>query len=264
MVARHTHLKIQRSDTQLCCCSSDKMAEATAPFAQNTSSGLNLIASLQDSLTDGLDSVEELASLSFPIQPPSLSAVQELVYWREPKKSATVFSSSLLVLFALATCSAITVVSYVLLAVLCVTITFRVYKSVIQAIQKSDEGHPFKNLMARDISISPQKFRRHVDYALTHINRGILEARRLLLVEDVVDSLKLAGVMWLLTFVGAVFNGITILILADIIFFSTPLVYEKNKTQIDRYIELVRSQIQSKLAKLQDKLPGAVKRSKAE
>ncbi|XP_041949385.1 reticulon-3-B-like isoform X2 [Alosa sapidissima] len=241
MVARHTHLKIQRSDTQLCCCSSDKMAEATAPFAQNTSSGLNLIASLQDSLT-----------------------VQELVYWREPKKSATVFSSSLLVLFALATCSAITVVSYVLLAVLCVTITFRVYKSVIQAIQKSDEGHPFKNLMARDISISPQKFRRHVDYALTHINRGILEARRLLLVEDVVDSLKLAGVMWLLTFVGAVFNGITILILADIIFFSTPLVYEKNKTQIDRYIELVRSQIQSKLAKLQDKLPGAVKRSKAE
>ncbi|XP_012675026.1 reticulon-3-B-like [Clupea harengus] len=240
------------------------MAEATTQFAQITTSGLNSIASLRDSLTDGLDSVEELVSLPFPIQPPSLSAVQELVYWREPKKSGLVFGGSLFVLFALATCSAISVVSYVLLAMLCVTITFRVYKSIIQAIQKSDEGHPFKNLMARDITISPQKFRKHVDYALTHVNRGLLEARRLILVEDVVDSMKLAGVMWLLTFVGAVFNGITILILADIIFFSTPLVYEKNKTQIDRYIEIVRSQVETKLAKLQDKLPGAVKRSKAE
>lgn len=88
--------------------------------------------------------MEELVSLPFPIQPPSLSAVQELVYWREPKKSGIVFGGSLLVLFALATCSAISVVSYVLLALLCVTITFRVYKSIIQAVQKSDEGHPFK------------------------------------------------------------------------------------------------------------------------
>lgn len=232
--------------------------------AQITTSGLNSIAALRESLIDDQDTVEELVSLTFPIQPPSLSAVQELVYWREPKKSAGVFGGSLLVLFALATCSAISVVSYVLLALLCITITFRVYKSIIQAIQKSDEGHPFKNLMERDITISPERFRKHVDYALTHINRGLLEARRLILVDDVVDSLKLAGVMWLLTFVGAVFNGVTILILADIIFFSTPLVYEKNKTVIDRYIELIRTQVESKLAKLQDKLPGAVKRTKTE
>lgn len=46
--------------------------------------------------------------------------------------------------------------------------------------------------MEKDITISPQKFRKHVDHALTHINRGLLEARRLLLVEDVVDSLKVS------------------------------------------------------------------------
>ncbi|KAL2095202.1 hypothetical protein ACEWY4_009921 [Coilia grayii] len=240
------------------------MAEATTQFTQITSSGLNSIASLTDSLSDELDSLEETTPISFPIRPPSLVAVQELAYWREPKKSGLVFGGSLLVLFALATCSAISVVSYVLLAVLCVTITFRVYKSVIQAVQKSDEGHPFKKLMDRDITISPQKFRKHMDYALTHINRGLVEARRLILVEDVVDSLKLAGVMWLLTYIGAVFNGITILILADILFFSTPLLYEKNKAIIDRYITLARSRLETKLTKLHDKLPGAVKRSKAE
>lgn len=67
-----------------------------------------------------------------------------LVYWQEPKKSALVFGGSMLVLTSLASFSVISVVSYLLLALLCVTITFRVYKSVVQAVQKSDEGHPFK------------------------------------------------------------------------------------------------------------------------
>ncbi|XP_046899053.1 reticulon-3-B-like [Hypomesus transpacificus] len=193
----------------------------------------------------------------------TLSAL-ELVYWRDPKKSAVAFGLSLVVLVSLATFSVISVVSYLLLAFLCVSITFRIYKSVIQAVQKSDDGHPFKALMERDISVPAETFRKGVDVSLAYVNRFTRQARRLLLVEDLVDSLKLAGVMWLMTYVGAVFNGITILILADIIFFSTPLIYEKNKTQIDRYIDLIRSRVEETMAKLQDKLPGAIKRTKAE
>uniref|UniRef100_A0A3Q1EXM8 Reticulon n=1 Tax=Acanthochromis polyacanthus TaxID=80966 RepID=A0A3Q1EXM8_9TELE len=73
-------------------------------------------------------------------------------------------------------------------------------------------------------------------------------------------TLKLAVVMWLLTYVGAVFNGITILILADILLFAVPPIYEKNKTQIDQYIDLARTQVNTTITKLQEKLPGAVKR----
>lgn len=47
-------------------------------------------------------------------------------------------------LLSLAAFSVISVVSYLILALLSVTISFRVYKSVIQAVQKSEEGHPFK------------------------------------------------------------------------------------------------------------------------
>ena len=72
------------------------------------------------------------------------SPALELVYWRDPKKSAVAFGLSLVVLVSLATFSVISVVSYLLLAFLCVSITFRIYKSVIQAVQKSDDGHPFK------------------------------------------------------------------------------------------------------------------------
>ncbi|KAM9437228.1 reticulon-3-B-like [Salvelinus alpinus] len=191
-------------------------------------------------------------------------SVMELVYWRDPKKSAVAFGMSLLVLLSLATFSVISVLSYLLLALLCVTITFRIYKSVIQAVQKSGEGHPFKGLMAQDLTVQPETFRKYVDVFLTYVNRAVKQVRHLLLVEDLVDSLKLAGFMWLMTYVGAVFNGITILILADVLLFSTPPVYDKNKTQIDKYIELIRTRVEVTLAKLQDKLPGALKRTKAE
>ncbi|XP_066536814.1 reticulon-3 isoform X1 [Hoplias malabaricus] len=191
-------------------------------------------------------------------------SVSELVHWRDPKKSGVVFGTSLLLLLSLAAFSVISIISYLLLALLCVTITFRIYKSVIQAVQKSNEGHPFKTLMEKDVSVPPEIFRRHVDTFLTYINCALKQMCRLFLVEDLVDSLKLAVVMWLLTYVGAVFNGITILILADILMFSVPPLYEKNKTQIDHYIDIARTQINTTVAKLQEKLPGAVKRSKTE
>ncbi|XP_017575441.1 reticulon-3 isoform X3 [Pygocentrus nattereri] len=191
-------------------------------------------------------------------------SVYELVHWRDPKKTGVVFGTSLLLLLSLAAFSVISVISYLLLALLCVTITFRIYKSVIQAVQKSSDGHPFKALMEKDVSVPPETFRKHVDVCLTYINRALKQMSRLFLVEDLVDSLKLAVVMWLLTYVGAVFNGITLLILADILLFSVPPLYEKNKTQIDHYIEIARTQFNTTIAKLQEKLPGAVKRSKAE
>uniref|UniRef100_A0A672R5K9 Reticulon n=1 Tax=Sinocyclocheilus grahami TaxID=75366 RepID=A0A672R5K9_SINGR len=156
----------------------------------------------------------------------------DLVHWRDPKKSGVVFGVSLLLLLSLAAFSVISVVSYLLLALLCVTISFRIYKSVIQAVQKSNDGHPFKALMEKDVTVPPETFRKHVDVCLTHVNRVLKQMSRLFLVEDLVDSLKLAVVMWLLTYVGAVFNGITILILADILLFSVPPIYEKNKVRV--------------------------------
>uniref|UniRef100_A0A3B5L4F8 Reticulon n=1 Tax=Xiphophorus couchianus TaxID=32473 RepID=A0A3B5L4F8_9TELE len=157
------------------------------------------------------------------------ASVNDLIHWRDPKKSGVVFGLSLLLLLSLAAFSVISVVSYMLLALLCVTITFRIYKSVVQAVQKSTEGHPFRELIEKDVTIPPETFRKHVDTSLTHINRALKQMSRLFLVEDLVDSLKLAVVMWMLTYVGAVFNGITILILADILLFAVPPVYEKNK-----------------------------------
>lgn len=49
-----------------------------------------------------------------------------------------------MLLFSLTQFSVVSVVAYLALAALSATISFRIYKSVLQAVQKTDEGHPFK------------------------------------------------------------------------------------------------------------------------
>uniref|UniRef100_A0A7N5JFT5 Reticulon n=1 Tax=Ailuropoda melanoleuca TaxID=9646 RepID=A0A7N5JFT5_AILME len=159
----------------------------------------------------------------------SSCAVHDLIFWRDVKKTGFVFGTTLIMLLSLAAFSVISVVSYLILALLSVTISFRVYKSVIQAVQKSEEGHPFKAYLDVDITLSSEAFHNYVNAAMVHINRALKLIIRLFLVEDLVDSLKLAVFMWLMTYVGAVFNGITLLILAELLIFSVPIVYEKYK-----------------------------------
>ncbi|XP_049635548.1 reticulon-3 isoform X2 [Suncus etruscus] len=187
-------------------------------------------------------------------------SVHDLIFWRDVKKTGFVFGTTLIVLLSLAAFSVISVVSYLILALLSVTISFRVYKSVIQAVQKSEEGHPFKAYLDVDITLSSEAFHNYMNAAMVHINKALKLVIRLFLVEDLVDSLKLAVFMWLMTYVGAVFNGITLLILADLLVFSVPIVYEKYKTQIDHYVGIIRDQTKSIVEKIQAKLPGIAKK----
>ncbi|XP_064788748.1 reticulon-1-like isoform X1 [Oncorhynchus masou masou] len=198
-------------------------------------------------------------------QMPNLSteAVVELLYWRDVKTSGVVFGASLSLLLSLTLCSIVSVSSYIGLALLSVTICFRIYKGILQAIQKSDEGHPFKLYLDQDVTLSEGTVHKYSDCVLARFNTTVTELRRLFLVEDLVDSLKFAVLMWILTYVGALFNGLTLFILGLVGMFSCPIVYEKYKVQIDHYVGMASKQVKDIIATVQSKVPG-LKRVKAE
>ncbi|XP_041921304.1 reticulon-4-like isoform X1 [Alosa sapidissima] len=191
----------------------------------------------------------------------NVGSVVDLLYWRDVKTTGVVFGANLLLLFSLTMCSIISVLSYVALALLSVTITFRIYKGILQAIQKSDEGHPFKLYLDKELALSEEMAHKYSDVALARINSFIIELRRLFLVEDLVDSLKFAVFMWILTYIGALFNGLTLLILGLIAVFSCPIVYEKHQTQIDHYLAMVNNQVKDIVGKVQAKVPGLKKKA---
>uniref|UniRef100_A0A4W5QC98 Reticulon n=1 Tax=Hucho hucho TaxID=62062 RepID=A0A4W5QC98_9TELE len=189
--------------------------------------------------------------------------VVELLYWRDVKTSGVVFGASLSLLLSLTLCSIVSVSSYIGLALLSVTICFRIYKGILQAIQKSDEGHPFKLYLDQDVALSEETVHKYSDCLLVRFNTTVTELRRLFLVEDLVDSLKFAVLMWILTYVGALFNGLTLFILGLVGMFSCPIVYEKYKVQIDHYVGMANKQVKDIIATVQAKVPG-LKRVKAE
>ncbi|XP_026211428.1 reticulon-3 isoform X11 [Anabas testudineus] len=187
---------------------------------------------------------------------PAPASLVDLLYWRDVKTTGVVFGAALLLLLSLTVCSIVSVSSYIGLALLSVTVCFRIYKGILQAIQKSDEGHPFKQYLDQDVSLSEDTVHKYSDVVLAKLNKIIVDLRRLFLVEDLVDSIKFAVLMWILTYVGALFNGLTLLILGLIGAFSCPIIYEKHQAQIDHYLALVNNQIKDIVGKIQAKVPG--------
>lgn len=184
-----------------------------------------------------------------------INPLVELIYWRDVKKSGVVFGSLMVILLSLAYLSLISVVAYTSLAILTGTITFRVYKNIMQAVQKSNDGHPFKNILEMDTNLPTDKVHEATDVIVSQINSSVTELKRLFLVEDLVDSVKFGCLLWCLTYLGSWFNGLTLVILAVVALFSLPKVYEQNQTQIDQYVGLVRSQVNDVMSKVKAALP---------
>ncbi|XP_066280598.1 reticulon-1-A-like isoform X2 [Branchiostoma lanceolatum] len=181
--------------------------------------------------------------------------VLDLVYWKDPKVTGGVFGGLLVLLLSLTFYSVLSVVAYLILALLTVTISFRVYKNVLNAVQKSTDGHPFKQWLDEDINISTDTLNKYSDKVLSRVNKITNDVRRLVLVEDLVDSVKFAVLMWLLTYVGAWFNGMTLMILALVGAFTLPKVYELYQPQIDQYVGMAKKQIDGVVSKIKDKVP---------
>ncbi|XP_068632856.1 reticulon-3 isoform X3 [Battus philenor] len=181
--------------------------------------------------------------------------VESLIYWRCAARSGAALGGGLVLLVALASCSVVSVLAYAALLALAAALALRVYRNVLQAVQKTNDGHPFKWLLEKDISVPAERAQALAAAATAHFNAAAHELRRLFLVEDLVDSLKFGVLLWCLTYVGACFNGITLIILGWIALFTLPKAYEMNKAQVDANLELARAKINEISAKVRAAVP---------
>ncbi|KAK2184172.1 hypothetical protein NP493_277g01000 [Ridgeia piscesae] len=121
----------------------------------------------------------------------------------------------MVLLFSLAMFSVLSVFAYLSLAMLTVTISFRIYKQVLGAVQKTGDGHPFKCCLDKDITLPAEKVHQLADQVMERATCLSNHARKLFLVADLVDSLKFGLFLWVLTYIGAWFNGMTLIILGE-------------------------------------------------
>merc|ERR1712198_498388 len=80
-----------------------------------------------------------------------------LLYWDNPRDSGIACGSVLVCLLAVRYISLISVIGNLSLALVTATMSFRIYKSALAAVNKNQEGHPFKAFLDVDIRIPADK-----------------------------------------------------------------------------------------------------------
>lgn len=179
-----------------------------------------------------------------------------VVYWEDPVQSGAIFGSVLVGLVSLASCSLLSVVSYSCLSLLTLVLLVKLYSFVMVKAGKAEAGSdPLAKVAAFPLTVPAETINNVAPCLAGSLNAAVTELRRLFLVESMVDTIKFGLSLWLLTYVGAWFNALTLIILAWVAFFTLPKVYINNQTQVDEVLAKVMAQVEEVKGKVVALIP---------
>ncbi|XP_051813743.1 reticulon-2a isoform X2 [Acanthochromis polyacanthus] len=170
-------------------------------------------------------------------------AVMDLIYWKDTERTGMVLTGLVVGLLSLFQLSIITVISTVCLAVMCFTISVRIYYQLLYILSWGDGEHPFKSYLDLDISFSGEQADLYVQKAIVMALSAVDSLKRLFFVESVFESLKLLVLMYLVTYLGELCNGLTLLIISVIAVFSLPIFYSRRQEEVDGFIAKIQAKI---------------------
>ncbi|KAF7663346.1 hypothetical protein LDENG_00211990 [Lucifuga dentata] len=163
-------------------------------------------------------------------------AVMDLIFWKDMERTGMVLTGLVVGLLSLFQLSIITVVSTLSLAVMCFTISVRIYYQLLYVLNWGDGVHPFKTYLDLDIGLSGEQADHYMQKSIVLFLSAIDTMKRLFFVGNLFDSLKFLVLMYLVTYLGDLCNGLTLLIIAVIALFSLPLFYRQCQGQVDSII----------------------------
>lgn len=200
--------------------------------------------------------LKELSKSVENIVPLSNEEVMDLLNWKDAKKSAIAFSFTLLMLTSLNYYSCILVVSYLLMSLITITMSCRVYSFAVQTVNGTQLQNPFSAQLSSDVTITKEQAMEYIDYLLPKVNCVMSHARDLIFVNKFVDTLKFGVSIWMLSYIGECFNGLSLLILSVIVGFTAPPVYKKYETEINQHVGVAMKKVTQVVNQIKSKIPG--------
>ncbi|XP_060744693.1 reticulon-2a isoform X1 [Tachysurus vachellii] len=170
-------------------------------------------------------------------------AVTDLIYWKDTERTGMVFTGLVVGLLSLFQLSIITVLSTLSLAIVCFTISVRIYCNLLHAFQLRDGAHPFQSYLEVDIGLSGEQAEHYMQRAIFLCFAALDTLKRLIFVACLFDSLKFLLLMYLVTYLGALCNGLTLLIIGVIAIFSVPLFYNRHQEKVDNWVAKVQAHV---------------------
>ncbi|MCI4385989.1 hypothetical protein PGIGA_G00057100 [Pangasianodon gigas] len=171
------------------------------------------------------------------------SKVMDLIYWKDTERTGMVFTGLVVGLLSLFQLSIITVLSTLSLAIVCFTISVRIYCKLLNALQLRDGAHPFQTYLEVDIGLSGDQAEHYMQRTIFLCFAALDTLKRLVFVASLFDSLKFLLLMYLVTYLGALCNGLTLLIIVVIAIFSVPLFYSRHQEKVDSWVSKVQAHV---------------------
>ncbi|XP_075329529.1 reticulon-2a isoform X4 [Odontesthes bonariensis] len=169
--------------------------------------------------------------------------VMDLIYWKDMERTGMVLTGLVVGLLSLFQLSVIAVVSTVSLAVMCFTISVRIYYQFLYILNWGDGKHPFKWYMDLDISFSGEQADIYMQKAIVMTLSAVDTLKRLFFVGSLFESLKFLFLMYLVTYLGELCNGLTLIIISVIAVFSVPLFYQRRQEEVDSVFAKIQANI---------------------
>lgn len=185
-----------------------------------------------------------------------------VLQWKKPIETGIYFSIGLTLITAFTFFSIISVVAYSALGIIATSGLIRLYKSVMQTLNKSSDtpfDHVWNKILSLNVTMSDVKMHESIDVSLGNLNSSLVYLKQVLLFEDKIASLKVGLYFYLLTYIGSWFNGMTLITITYLALFTLPIAYEKNKSQIDQYYNLVQGHACATTSKITSMISGATK-----
>ncbi|XP_041742908.1 reticulon-2b isoform X2 [Coregonus clupeaformis] len=142
--------------------------------------------------------------------------VMDLIYWRDVRKTGLVFTGLVIGLASLFQLSSVTMLSYLCMAIMCLTFPLRLYYKLLELIRKNPEGvHPFQSYIGDDSSLTDEETVLVVEKVVLMIAFAVTEIKRLLFIDSIMDSIKFVVLLYVLTYMGITTNGLTLVIVGE-------------------------------------------------
>ncbi|CAL8353929.1 unnamed protein product [Lota lota] len=172
-------------------------------------------------------------------------AVMDLIYWKDTERTGMVLTGLVVVLLSLFQLSIITVVATISLAIVCISIGVRIYYKILHILNWADGEHPFKKYLDLDVGLSGEQAEQCVHKAIVMAMSALDTLKKLVFVANLIDSLKFLVLVYLVTFLGKIFTGLTVIIIGVIAIFSLPLFYKQRQEQVDSFLAKIQANIEN-------------------
>merc|ERR1712141_194384 len=187
-----------------------------------------------------------------PAQPVEVSVLR----WSHPQVSALVLLSGLVFLISLLKFSLISVTAHFALAALMLGVGSRVYVHLMGFLKKPCRD-PLDLVRGIEVTLPSEKVDSFVVRAAENVNHLAPKIKSLILFENYIETIKFSILLYIFTFIGAVFNTLTLLILSWVGAFLFPTIYDQNQDKFDDMAAQFVVKYQSIDAKINSLLPAA-------